>query len=78
MHACSSTPTMACTLSRRALQFAFLPAPPPALLPTAGPCFLYPLDRPRSEQLEYLEDKLREYRFLEPAELDNKVAVGDC
>ena len=28
-----------------------------------------------SEQLEYLEDKLREYRFLVPSELDNKVCV---
>jgi hypothetical protein len=26
--------------------------------------------------LEYLEDKLREYRFLEPAELENKVCVA--
>ncbi|PSC72553.1 ALG-2 interacting isoform B [Micractinium conductrix] len=28
-----------------------------------------------SEQLEYLEDKLREYRFLEPSELDNKAVL---
>ncbi|KAI3427948.1 hypothetical protein D9Q98_006338 [Chlorella vulgaris] len=28
-----------------------------------------------SEQLEYLEDKLREYRFLEPAELENKAVL---
>lgn len=29
-----------------------------------------------SEQLEYLEDKLREYRFLEPTELENKVGAA--
>jgi hypothetical protein len=35
--------------------------------PTLAPC---------SEQLEYLEDKLREYRFLEPADLENKVGAA--
>ena len=42
------------------------------LLPASAPFHLCAC----SEQLEYLEDKLREYRFLEPAELENKVGAA--
>ena len=37
---------------------------PPVCLSTLPAC---------SEQLEFLEDKLREYRFLDPADVENKV-----
>lgn len=40
------------------------------------PMLLCLLARACSEQLEYLEDKLREYRFLEPSEVDHQVGAG--